>query len=153
MQEGNDTTCPGCPVAGSFCDGKIHRAERSIALNGATVVVENVASPLLDATGSIVGAVEMVLDITGRRRTEEKLARVSNLYEALIHTNKAIMRIGERAELLQEICQVAVDCGRFCLVWIGMPDPETEWLRPVARSGKAQGYLDCLKVSADAGQA
>lgn len=149
----SDTACPSCPVAQCFEDGESHSSERCLTLNGAMVVVENTATPLVDASGGIVAAVEMVRDITGRRDTEEKLVRVRNLYEALSHTNKAIMQIADRAELLQEICQVAVDSGRFCLVWIGMPDPKTAWLSPVAQSGKAQGYLDCIKVSADGGRA
>ncbi|HEY5512736.1 MAG TPA: diguanylate cyclase [Geomonas sp.] len=153
VYEGCDAICLGCPVAGCFRDGETHSAERCISVNGASVVVENVAAPLFDETGDIVAAVELVRDITGRRGTEEKLARVSNLYEALSHTNKAIMKTGVRAALLQEVCQIAVDYGRFCLAWIGMPDPETGWLRPVAQSGKAQQYLERLKVSADGGRA
>ncbi|MBJ6726486.1 sensor domain-containing diguanylate cyclase [Geomesophilobacter sediminis] len=141
--------CFGCPIAACMNDGETRVEERRLTVQGDLKVMETVASPLRDGSGNIIGAVEMLRDITGRKSTEEKLTRLSNLYQTLSHTNKAILKIKSRDALFQEICRIAVKYGRFCLACIGLPDRATGLLRPVAFSGTAERYVRSLKVSID----
>ena len=65
--------CKGCPVAKSFKDGKIHKAERTAPKDNGTLYVDITASPLMDSTGKVIAGLEIVRDITERKKAEEKI--------------------------------------------------------------------------------
>jgi diguanylate cyclase (GGDEF)-like protein/PAS domain S-box-containing protein len=141
--------CADCPVKACFVDGKVHTAEHWINIHNNKVLIEHTASPIRNAEGTITAAVELSRDITERKEAEGKILRIGNLYKALSNTNRAIMYRRNRDALFQEICQVAVEYGKFCLAAISMIDSETELIRAVACSGSADRYLDSIIVSAD----
>ena len=147
--EQKDSVCRNCPVKKCFADGQVHRAERSVFVNGKNLIVSNSAAPIRDKSGKIIAAVEIVHDITERKDAEERHIRFKNLYEALSLTNKAIMFIDSPEELFREICRIAVEHGKFSLATVVTLDTETGLLVPVAHCGKAEKYLDSLVVSAD----
>lgn len=141
--------CPDCPVAACFVDGEIHRAERLIEINGKTHIFSSSAAPIRNKDGEVVAAVEVVRDITERKKCEEREIRFKNLYAALSLTNKAIIRLCTPKELFNEICRIAVEHGKFSLAVIVTLDPVTGHLIPAAHCGKALDYLESLVVSSD----
>ncbi|MDD2900187.1 MAG: diguanylate cyclase [Desulfuromonadaceae bacterium] len=147
--EQNNANCNGCPVSACFIDGEVHRAERSVYIDGTKHIVENTAAPVLDKNGIIIAAVEVTRDITERKEAEERHVRFKNLYAALSHTNKAIIHLDNRGELFSEICKIAVEYGKFSLAVISTINTESSCLVPVAYCGKAENYLTSLVVSAD----
>ena len=147
----SDAVCPGCPVALCFSSGEVHTVERIVTIADRTAVFETCASPIRDRSGTIVAVVEVVRNATKRKEAEDKLTRLKNLYEALSHTNKAIMHISDRNGLFRQICAIAVEYGNFPLAVIDMPDPETGFVRPVAWCGEAADYLNHLPDSPDIG--
>ncbi|MEJ2201820.1 MAG: diguanylate cyclase, partial [Desulfuromonadaceae bacterium] len=146
--EGNDDVCQGCPVAASFADSEIHSAERHVCLQGETRVFENTASPIIDPKGKVVAVVELVWDITKRRETENITLQISNLYEALSNTNKAIMHNRNLESLFRDICAVAVTYGKFCIAGIAVLDEQSKIVKPVAHSGASERDLKSILVSA-----
>jgi|KBSSwiStaDraftv2_1062776.scaffolds.fasta_scaffold00366_9 diguanylate cyclase (GGDEF)-like protein/PAS domain S-box-containing protein len=66
-----------------------------------------------------------------------ELVRQTNLYAALQKINRTIVQVKGRGALLQEICRIAVDHGRFRLAWIGLVDPHNGRLERVAGHGFA----------------
>jgi PAS domain S-box-containing protein len=72
--EKKDAVCEGCPVAKSFDDGGIHNTDRSVPSPDGTKYFEITTSPLRDSTGKIVAGIEVVRDVTSRRRAELVLA-------------------------------------------------------------------------------
>ena len=74
---GRDHVCERCQIAMSFRDGKSHRLEQSVTKDNKTIYSENVASPLRDSTGRIIAAIEVVRDITERRRAENMLRSIA----------------------------------------------------------------------------
>jgi diguanylate cyclase (GGDEF)-like protein/PAS domain S-box-containing protein len=84
-----------------------------------------------------------------KHRAEEEIRRLSDLYATLSQINQAIVRIGMRQELFDEICRIIVQYAGFQLAWIGWLDPQTQQVRPVAQAGAAVGYLDEIVVYAD----
>lgn len=80
--EKNDSVCEGCPVEKAFDDGKIHTAERKIAMGDGIKYFEITASPIRDADGEIMQVIEDVRDITERKKMEEQLKHHA-LYDAL----------------------------------------------------------------------
>ena len=141
--------CLDCPVAACFVDGDIHRAERTIEVNGKNHIFSSTAAPIRCKDGEIVAAVEVVRDITDRKLAEERQIRFKNLYAALSLTNKAIICLHSPEALFNEICRIAVEHGKFSLATIVTLDPLTGLLLPVAHCGTALDYLESLVVSSD----
>ena len=46
-----DRPCDGCPILRTFQDGKVHRSERALVLNGSLRTIEITASPVRDSGG------------------------------------------------------------------------------------------------------
>ena len=88
-------------------------------------------------------------DITKRKAAEAKIQQLSQLYAALSQCNQAIVRCTSEAELLPQICRDAVHFGGFKMAWIGITDPGTRMVRPVASFGEgAAEYLHNIEISA-----
>ncbi len=79
--ENREEICENCPVQMSFHDGVIHTVERHFtAPNGkGQIHVEITSSPLRDAAGEIIGAIEVVRDISERTRAEEARRRTERV--------------------------------------------------------------------------
>jgi diguanylate cyclase (GGDEF)-like protein/PAS domain S-box-containing protein len=92
------------------------------------------------------GAVEYLStigrDITLQKENEKRITRLNRLYALLSGINTAIVRIKDRQELFETVCQIAVEQGGFKLAWIALLDPETMRVTPVAQAGFEDGYLD-----------
>ena len=82
-------------------------------------------------------------------RDAEKIQSLNRLYWVLSETNKAVFRIRTKSDFFSEICRILVGIGGFRMAWIGVADPDTRIIRPVASSGFVKGYLDAMTVSVD----
>ncbi len=59
-----------------------------------------------------------------------------------------MIRAKDEAVLLNDICHIIVDVGGYRLAWIGyVEDDELRTVRPVARAGYDEGYVDNLKIA------
>ena len=66
-----DQICDDCQARESFTDGKVHcHPFDTTAPDGGPLYLEITSSPLLDASGEVIACVEVVRDITERRRLE-----------------------------------------------------------------------------------
>jgi len=77
--EHNSEPCSDCPVKASFYDGRIHKAERSAQTDKGELYVEIIASPLLDQRGEAYAVIEVVRDISARKRMAEEILRAQKL--------------------------------------------------------------------------
>ncbi|HEY6011054.1 MAG TPA: PAS domain S-box protein [Nitrospirota bacterium] len=72
--------CADCPIALAFSDGKVHTVERTKEVpGGGTRHLEVAASPLRNAAGEIVAGIELVRDVTERKRTEQQLQQAHKM--------------------------------------------------------------------------
>jgi PAS domain S-box-containing protein len=84
------------------------------------------------------------MDISERKRQEEKIAKLTRLYAVLSRANEAMVRIRDLDLLFAEVCRIVANIGDFPLVWIGrVKDHE---VLPVAWSGPASDYLKETKM-------
>ena len=77
VYHGRDYVCERCQIALCFRDGKSHKLEQSITKDNKIFYSENMASSLRDSTGKIIAAIEVVRDITERKRDENMLRSIA----------------------------------------------------------------------------
>ena len=83
------------------------------------------------------------------RQDEAKVATLKRLYTVLSATNKAIVHIHEKKELLNEICRIVVEEGGFRMAWAGLVNRDKHTIEPTAASGHVDRYLDSITISTD----
>lgn len=82
--KGRSEKCPVCPVEKSFETGRSYTSEESgVDADGALRHWLVTSSPIKNAEGEVVAAMEMCLDITGRKLLEEKLEKSERKYLAI----------------------------------------------------------------------
>ncbi|MGC1455773.1 MAG: PAS domain S-box protein [Nitrospirota bacterium] len=79
-----DSVCPTCLMVESFQDGNIHSAERTYESDSGTLYLQITSSPLRDETGKIVAGIELVRDISRRKRMELDLIKRNAFIEAVM---------------------------------------------------------------------
>lgn len=84
-----------------------------------------------------------------RNRSHETILHLNRLYSIISSTNRAVVRLRNRQALLNEACRIAVEEGKFLMAWIGIVDPITHSVHPVAACGYEEGYLSNLSISTD----
>lgn len=92
----------------------------------------------------------LMREVRERREAEEKVVRFNRLYSVLSKVDEAIVRIREPEALFREACRICVEDGDFIMTWVGMTDPETLRVKPVAYWGVEEGYLENIQVTASA---
>ncbi len=102
------------------------------------------------ADGSPDYLLAMLEDITGRKAAEARIERLTRTYAALSECNQSIVRCRDEDELLPQVCRIAVELGGMRMAWVGMTDPATCMVRPVARHGESAELLDGVLVSSSA---
>lgn len=88
-------------------------------------------------------------DITDRKASEARIARLTQLYLAHGQCNHAIVHAANAGELLPEICRIAVDLGGLKMAWVGMVDEKDGMIKPVASFGSGSEYLRDIEISTD----
>jgi PAS domain S-box-containing protein len=99
-----------------------------------------------DDAGRLKGFISVITDITERNKAEAKLRNVTRLYALLSQINQTIIRTKDRDGLFRSICQVAIEFGRFTMVWAGLIDEATGVVRPVTYAGQEDGYLNVISI-------
>jgi len=94
--EGRDAVCENCPVELSFRDGLIHRVEKTRTAENATIHMDITSSPLRDSSGKIIAVIEMVRDITERRRAEALVRESQEKYKNLVELSADIIYLSDK---------------------------------------------------------
>jgi PAS domain S-box-containing protein len=85
----------------------------------------------------------------GYRHVEKQVTTLNRLYAVLSATNKAVVRIHDTSELLNEICRIVVETGGFAMAWAGRINPEKCIIEPVAAAGHRESYPEITPLSTD----
>lgn len=85
------------------------------------------------------------------RKSQMQAQRMRDLYAALSAANHAMMEAEDKYVLFTRICQIVVRYSGLRMAWIGLIEPDSHWVEPVAWDGDELGkwYLQQIKVSSD----
>ncbi len=87
-------------------------------------------------------------DITERKHAEAELLRAHRAQRALSSCNQALVRAGDEAELLAEICRITVEEAGYRFCWVGRAEHGAEHaVRPIAQAGFETGYLERARIT------
>jgi two-component system sensor histidine kinase/response regulator len=131
-------------------EGKVKTYEETVTTVDGVRTYLATKGPMRDGDGRVTGVFGVSRDITERKMAEAKLVRTSKLYAALGLTSEAIARSTTQEELFPQICRDAVTFGGMAMAWIGLVDPRTQTVIPVASFGEGQDYLQDITISTQA---
>lgn len=123
--------------------------KRFIRKDGAVVFAIIDVKCVRKPDGAVDFFVATVDDITENKQAEARVLRLNRMYATLSRCNEAIVRCANEDELYAAICRTAVESGAFSMVWVGMVDPTSRMVRPVASFGPGTEYLDGISISID----
>jgi PAS domain S-box-containing protein len=128
--------------------GSIERAseDRFHRADGHVEWLEWEARPWHRLDGTTGGLMIFTQFITERKKSELRIEHLNRVYEVRSDINQAITREKDTRTLLERVCGVAVETGRFLMAWIGMLDDTGRFLTPVAAAGAVEGYLEDFEI-------
>ncbi|MBN1424124.1 GAF domain-containing protein [Candidatus Fermentibacteria bacterium] len=133
------------------CDGASPLSGIDIQLlhkDGRRIWVGLLATKLGNSDGTPAGLVVTVIDLQLRKQFEHRLERANRALFMMSGCSMAVARADDEADLLQEVCRIAVDVGGYCLAWVGLVEhDEARTIRPVARWGRDEGYVDMARLT------
>jgi PAS domain S-box-containing protein len=118
-----------------------------LANDGARIPVE-VSSRRIEWDGGPV-LFSLVRDIRERRAAEERIRFLNRLLRTISEVNQLVVRERDRDRLFAETCRILVEHGEFHMAWVGLAEPESGRVRPVAVAGFEEGYLAAHEVRFD----
>lgn len=83
-------------------------------------------------------------DVTHHRLANKNLKLINRLYNMLRLANQAIFKHGDENTLLQELCDIAINTGKFELSWFGTLDNKT--ITPHVFGGIHKEYIDTINI-------
>lgn len=112
--------------------------EKFITIDGVPFDVEIKAIPTLFEHKPAVQVI--VHDITQRKKTAHELKKINRVYAFVSQINNLIIRTNNQEELFQEICNIAVNFGKFRMSWIGLLNNDNHKIITAAFAGHEKGY-------------
>ncbi len=89
-----------------------------------------------------------IRDISRRKALEQEIARLSSVKAALLGATSVLLRARSEAEVFQEMCEVLVQLGGYCLTHIAAPNHDAgKTVRFLAVAGVDDGYLAQAAIS------
>jgi diguanylate cyclase (GGDEF)-like protein/PAS domain S-box-containing protein len=118
--------------------------------DGAWIDVRQVSEPMMPGEPDAEGRVRWfgtLQDVTEQKQAGQRISRLNRVYAVLSGINAAIVHTRDRQELFREVCRIAIDSGRFRMVWFGLLDKEGQRVMPVASAGDVRGFFDAASTA------
>jgi len=82
------------------------------------------------------------------KRNKSKLKRLTRAFDTLKEGNSALVGTYTETTLLNKMCRVIVELGKYPFVWVGYPeDTGYRRIRPVVQAGEGRGYLQSIELT------
>lgn len=117
------------------------------ARDGSPVWVRSIGHAVRDEAGQIVAVQGAIQDISLRKRVDERLLRLNRVYALLSKINRTMIESRDRQQLFESACRIAVESGGLRACWVGLLEGAHGHVRPAAKAGNIDGYLESIRVS------
>jgi PAS domain S-box-containing protein len=144
----SSSVCLGCPIALSFNDGKVHTLEKAVRRGVQTSYIEIKASPLKDQSGKVIAGIELVRDVTERKRAEELVRESEERYKNLVELTTDIIYISDRDGNQTFMNDAAYKIFGYTPEEI-IGKPWTMLVHPDDREKSARRFLDMIEQGFD----
>ncbi len=126
--------CTYCPTYKTLEDGKIHESTTDTPMGDEIINYRVVSSPIKDNEGKVVAAIEMVEDITTRKRMEAELKRAYATFNSIFEGPENIIAFSldrnyqyiffnqAHSQTMKNIWGVDIEIGKSMLDYISYPD-------------------------------
>ncbi len=113
---------------------------------------EELSSPNHDGkphqTARVIGFCVITLDLSDRKQIEEELCLLNRSLRTIWECSQAMVRATAESELLNEICRIIVEIGKYPLAWVGLTEA-SHIVQPVACQGIPLKDIEPLNLSWD----
>ncbi|HVC29702.1 MAG TPA: GAF domain-containing protein, partial [Steroidobacteraceae bacterium] len=90
--------------------------------------------------------VAVTRDITERVQQQDRIGHLDRILRMQSSVNSAVLRIGDRDELLREACRIAVDVGGYDRAVFVLVDSDGRHARPQFRAGAAEDFPEPAQI-------
>ena len=120
-------------------------SRRYVRKDGAVIWLNRTAALSRQAGGEQY-LIQVIEDITERKRDELNLKRLLRARRVMAEVNQALARAAAESELLQETCRILAESGGYCQAWVGLAEDDAEKsIRIGAETGCERKYLEAHK--------
>jgi two-component system sensor histidine kinase/response regulator len=113
--------CTYCPTFKTLQDGEIHEAVTDIPVGSKIRNVRVVSSPIKDSSGRVEAAVEMVEDISERKKSQDELLRLKELAQKENARLSAMISGMDEGVVFANADNVITDVNEYFCRFVGMP--------------------------------
>ena len=131
-------------------NGRAEDEDWRVRKDGSRFFANAIITALYARTGELIGFTKVTRDITDLKRAEQEQQWLTRSLRLLGDCNLQLAHSDNEQMLLDGICQLMVEVGGYAMAWVGVPEHDADRsVRPVARSGWENGYLDSVRISWD----
>jgi PAS domain S-box-containing protein len=143
-----------CPMATSLKEGRVVRGAEAIAErpDGKRIWFQPYPTPLFDDSGQLMGGINMLVDITERKRAEVRIQSDADALTKLNELSSRLWKMESLREGLDEMLAATIELLGADFGNIQILDPQRRVLLIEAQRGFQKEFLDFFReVSADDG--
>ncbi|MCS3903547.1 diguanylate cyclase (GGDEF)-like protein/PAS domain S-box-containing protein [Methylohalomonas lacus] len=117
-------------------------------LDGSFAYVSDRGYVIRDNQNRPVRMVGGITDLSERKDHERRLVAANRALTLISRCNAAIIDAVDEQQLLQAICQLAVDIGGYAIAWVGYAQDDAEKSVAIqASAGETNGFLTNIRLS------
>ncbi|WP_374326699.1 MASE1 domain-containing protein [Azonexus sp.] len=137
-------------LALAVAEGRAEDSGWRLRKDGSRFFAEMVLTALRAPGGELLGFSKVTHDISERKRAEDEQLRLGRALRLLSDCNLMLAHASDEQALLNALCRLVVDKGGYLMAWVGFAEDDArKTVRPVARSGHEDHYLESVFVSWD----
>lgn len=133
-------------------DMAAHSVNENITKEGKVILCRWTNTPLFSSEGEVMGVLSLCEDMTRLRLAQATVSRLHILQGIITSINQLLLTAEEETGLLKGVCDLLVRYERIRFAWIGMVEPESHEIRPVAWAGQGNGPPSAIRVTIDGSQ-
>jgi diguanylate cyclase (GGDEF)-like protein/PAS domain S-box-containing protein len=122
--------------------------KRYLSKNGEQIWVNRTVTLARGAARGERYLIQVIEDITERKRSEARVARLSQARSVMTECSQALVRATSEQDLFHETCRILVESGGYRQAWVGVAvDDEKKSIKIGGSAGYETGYLESLQRS------